>query len=88
MNDICQTISDEIVAEIEEGADTSRMPWPLRQGSTGLQQPRHVAGRACHGVNVPILPLGDGRNPRLRHVGVGHLQTGAWIPRTGSQGYV
>jgi antirestriction protein ArdC len=55
MNDICQTITDKIVAEIERGAGIFRMPWHSRQGATGLQLPRNVTGRPYRGVDVQIL---------------------------------
>jgi antirestriction protein ArdC len=55
MNDIYLTVTEKIVASIEQGAGKFGMPWHSRQASTGLQLPHNVAGRAYRGVNVPIL---------------------------------
>ena len=55
MNDLYQTVTDRIVAEIERGAGNFLMPWHSRPGATELQLPRNVTGRPYRGVNVPIL---------------------------------
>lgn len=56
MSDIYQTITDKIVAQIEQGVASYRMPWHSRQhGASELQLPRNVTGRAYRGVNIPVL---------------------------------
>jgi antirestriction protein ArdC len=56
MSDIYQTITDRIVAQIEQGAGAWRMPWHTKHGATEMQLPRNVvSGRAYRGVNVPML---------------------------------
>jgi len=56
MTDIYQIITDKIVAQIEQGVSTYRMPWHSRQhGASELQLPRNVTGRTYRGVNVPVL---------------------------------
>lgn len=56
MSDLYQSITDRIVAQIEQGAADWRMPWHSRKhGATELTLPRNVAGRAYRSVNVPVL---------------------------------
>jgi antirestriction protein ArdC len=55
MADIYQTITDRIVAQIEQGAGAWRMPWHSRHGGSELALPRNITGRAYRGVNVPVL---------------------------------
>jgi antirestriction protein ArdC len=56
MADIYQTITDRIVAQIEQGVGAWRMPWHSRQhGASELALPRNITGRAYRGVNVPML---------------------------------
>jgi antirestriction protein ArdC len=55
MADIYQTITDRIVAQIEQGAGAWCMPWHSRRGASELGQPRNISGRAYRGVNVPML---------------------------------
>jgi len=56
MTDIYQIITDKIIAQIEQGVSTYRMPWHSRQhGASELQLPRNVTGRTYRGVNVPVL---------------------------------
>ena len=56
MSDIYQTITDKIVAQIEQGVASYRMPWHSRQHvASELQLPRNVTDRAYRGVNIPVL---------------------------------
>jgi antirestriction protein ArdC len=56
MSDVYQTITDRIVAQIEQGAGAWCMPWHSRRhGASELALPRNVTGRAYRGVNVPVL---------------------------------
>jgi antirestriction protein ArdC len=54
--DLYQTVTDRIVAMIEEGAGTYKMPWHAGRSEGGeLAMPRNVTGRAYRGINVPLL---------------------------------
>jgi antirestriction protein ArdC len=55
MADIYQTVTDRIVAQIEQGAGALRMPWHSRHGASEMSLPHNVTGRAYRGVNVPVL---------------------------------
>lgn len=55
--DIYQTVTDSIVAMIERGAGSWKMPWHAvhGEGDGSIAMPRNVTGRAYRGVNVPLL---------------------------------
>lgn len=56
--DIYQTVTDQIVRMIENGAGEWRMPWHVDKAaiaSLPIHMPHNVSGRAYRGINVPIL---------------------------------
>lgn len=55
MSTIYQTVTDRIVAQIEAGAGSWRMPWHTTGGHALADLPRNVTGRAYRGINVPLL---------------------------------
>jgi antirestriction protein ArdC len=56
MSDIYQAVTDRIVAMLERGAGTWRMPWHTRtDAASPLALPVNVTGRAYRGCNAPLL---------------------------------
>jgi antirestriction protein ArdC len=56
MSDLYQTITDRLVAMLENGAGVYRCPWHHREGEReAISMPINVTGRAYRGINVPLL---------------------------------
>lgn len=53
--DLYQNVTDRIVAMIEEGAGTYKMPWHVGREGGEIAMPRNVGGRLYRGINVPLL---------------------------------
>jgi len=87
MTDIYQIITDKIVAQIEQGVSTYRMPWHSRQhGASELQLPRNVTGRTYLSRRQRAGAVGDGLSVRLFLANLGNLQAMARARLPGPQG--
>jgi antirestriction protein ArdC len=55
MNVIYETVTNEIIAELEAGAIPWTKPWKSSGKSIGIMPTNAVTGRSYSGINIPIL---------------------------------
>src|ERR1700674_3635668 len=67
---IYETVTNKIVAELEQGAIPWTRPWKTDKRSIGIMPTNAATGRTYSGVNIPIL---------WHAAGAGNFPTHAWM---------
>ena len=63
-NDVYTTITERIIALLEQGTAPWRQPWVSRNVKGSMALPRNLAsGRPCRGINVFLLAFSGFSSP-------------------------